>query len=39
MKKFNAPRFEFMAFTNEIAFGRRCNFALKMDDCVDLEYK
>lgn len=30
--------FIFMEFTNELAFTKRCNFALRSDDCCDLEY-
>lgn len=37
-KKYIAPTCVFMAFTNELAFARRCNFALRSDDCCDLEF-
>lgn len=38
-KTYIAPVFAFMAFTHEIAFKKKCNFALRSDDCIDLENK
>jgi len=38
-RKFVAPLFAFIAFTNKVAFESRCNFALRSDDCCDLQYK
>ena len=38
-KKYVKPVCAFMAYTHEIAFSKKCNFALQSDDCCDLQYK
>lgn len=38
-KKYVAPVFVFMAYTHKMAFESKCNFALRSDDCCDLQYK
>ena len=39
MKKFIVPYFAFIAFTSQAAYAKRCNFALRGDDCCDLQFK
>ena len=38
-KAYVVPVFEYMGYTNEIAFKAKCNFALRNDDCCDLQFK
>ena len=38
-RKYIKPAFTFVAYTHEIAFAARCNFALQSDDCYDLQFK